>query len=94
MSPASPHRNSTAFSGPVNAPNGVAGGRGLAVPRADRRHRGRLGVLDGTAGIIALGAATSTIVLVACVPVVAALVLVTALGRITASSAERALAQP
>ncbi|MGW5382343.1 MFS transporter [Nocardia sp. NPDC003963] len=54
---------------------------------------GRLGsVLGPIAGgaLIALGASTSTIVLLACLPVVAALLLVTALGRITATPVDPA----
>ncbi|MEV0361995.1 MFS transporter [Nocardia fusca] len=56
---------------------------------------GRLGSVLGPiigGALIALGASTGTIVLLACVPVVAALVLVTALGRITAAPVERTLA--
>lgn len=52
---------------------------------------GRLGSVLGPivgGALIAIGASTSTIVLVACIPVVAALVLVTALGRITATPAD------
>jgi AAHS family 4-hydroxybenzoate transporter-like MFS transporter len=56
---------------------------------------GRLGSVLGPiigGALIALGASTGTIVLLACVPVVAALILVTALGRITAAPVERTLA--
>ncbi|MGA6207504.1 MFS transporter [Nocardia testacea] len=56
---------------------------------------GRLGSVLGPiigGALIALGASTATIVLLACIPVVAALVLVMALGRITAAPADRALA--
>ncbi|MGW6331741.1 MFS transporter [Nocardia rhamnosiphila] len=56
---------------------------------------GRLGSVLGPiigGALIALGASTGTIVLLACVPVIAALVLVTALGRVTVAPAERTLA--
>ncbi|MGW0005197.1 MFS transporter [Nocardia grenadensis] len=56
---------------------------------------GRLGSVLGPiigGALIALGASTGTIVLLACVPVVAALILVVALGRITpAPAADRTL---
>lgn len=57
---------------------------------------GRLGSVLGPViggALIALGAATGTIVLLACLPVVAALVLITALGRSTAHPADRTFAQ-
>ncbi|MCX0273297.1 MFS transporter [Nocardia zapadnayensis] len=56
---------------------------------------GRLGSVLGPiigGALITLGASTGTIVLLACVPVIAALVLVTALGRVTVAPAERTLA--
>ncbi|WP_039829062.1 MFS transporter [Nocardia testacea] len=56
---------------------------------------GRLGSVLGPilgGALIALGASTATIVLLACIPVVAALALVMALDRITVARADRALA--
>lgn len=56
---------------------------------------GRLGSVLGPiigGALIALGASTATIVLLACIPVVAALALVMALDRITAARADRAVA--